>query len=63
MEYILQSYSLVKMGTTAAQRKLFFNLRRLKGRLQAMDDGDLSPETINKSRPSCRTEADVVSMK
>ena len=63
MEYILQSYSLVKMGTTAAQRKLFFNLRRLKGRLQAMDDGDLSPETINKIAAELDVpEADVVSM-
>ena len=63
MEYILQSYSLVKMGTTAAQRKLFFNLRKLKGRLQAMDDGDLSPETINKIAAELGVpEADVVSM-
>lgn len=43
-EYILHSWSLVKMGTTAAQKKLFFNLRRLKNELQAIHDGDLSPE-------------------
>src|SRR5579871_5982776 len=40
-EYILHSWSLVKMGTTAAQKKLFFNLRKLKGQLQAMEEGDL----------------------
>ncbi|MBH5366960.1 RNA polymerase sigma factor RpoH [Bradyrhizobium glycinis] len=43
-EYILRSWSLVKMGTTAAQKKLFFNLRRLKSRISASDDVDLSPE-------------------
>jgi RNA polymerase sigma-32 factor len=45
-EYILHSWSLVKMGTTAAQKKLFFNLRRLKGQMQAIDDGDLQPEQV-----------------
>src|SRR5215469_11535364 len=45
-EYILHSWSLVKMGTTAAQKKLFFNLRKIKGQLQAIDDGDLSPENV-----------------
>ena len=45
-EYILHSWSLVKMGTTAAQKKLFFNLRRLKGQMQAIDDGDLHPEQV-----------------
>src|SRR3546814_8337660 len=40
-EYILHSWSLVKMGTTASQKKLFFNLRRLKGQLTAMEEGDL----------------------
>ena len=45
-EYILHSWSLVKMGTTAAQKKLFFNLRRLKGQMQAIDDGDLKPEQV-----------------
>ena len=47
-EYILHSWSLVKMGTTAAQKKLFFNLRRLKGQMQAIDDGDLQPEQVTK---------------
>ncbi len=45
-EYILHSWSLVKMGTTAAQKKLFFNLRKLKGQMQAIDDGDLSIENV-----------------
>jgi RNA polymerase sigma-32 factor len=43
-EYILHSWSLVKMGTTAAQKKLFFNLRKLKGRIQAIEEGDMTPE-------------------
>ncbi|MGO9817657.1 MAG: RNA polymerase sigma factor RpoH [Acidocella sp.] len=47
-EYILHSWSLVKMGTTAAQKKLFFNLRRLKGQMQAIDDGDLQPEQVER---------------
>jgi RNA polymerase sigma-32 factor len=47
-EYILHSWSLVKMGTTAAQKKLFFNLRKLKGQLQALEEGDLSLENVNK---------------
>ncbi|MGE3623847.1 MAG: RNA polymerase sigma factor RpoH [Bdellovibrionales bacterium] len=47
-EYILHSWSLVKIGTTAAQKKLFFNLRRLKGEMKAIDDGDLSPEDVKK---------------
>ena len=47
-EYILHSWSLVKMGTTASQKKLFFNLRRLKGQLQAIDDGDMAPETVTE---------------
>ena len=45
-EYILRSWSLVKMGTTAAQKKLFFNLRRMKGQIQAIEDGDLKPEHV-----------------
>jgi len=62
-EYILHSWSLVKMGTTAAQKKLFFNLRRLKGQLQAIDDGDLSPENVRKIATELGVpEADVVSM-
>ncbi|KAF0139434.1 MAG: rpoH3, partial [Rhodospirillaceae bacterium] len=42
-EYILHSWSLVKIGTTAAQKKLFFNLRRLKGQMQVIEEGELSP--------------------
>ena len=45
-EYILHSWSLVKMGTTAAQKKLFFNLRKIKGRMEELEQGDLSPETV-----------------
>ena len=45
-EYIMRNWSLVKVGTTAAQKKLFFNLRRLKGQMQAIDDGDLQPEQL-----------------
>jgi RNA polymerase sigma-32 factor len=47
-EFILRSWSLVKIGTTAAQKKLFFNLRRMKSNLQAFEDGDLNPETLTK---------------
>ena len=47
-EYILHSWSLVKIGTTAAQKKLFFNLRRLKGEMRAIDDGDLSAEQVSQ---------------
>jgi RNA polymerase sigma-32 factor len=54
-EYILHSWSLVKIGTTAAQKKLFFNLRRLKGKMQAIDEGDLSPEHVS----SIATQLDV----
>src|SRR6187399_3286580 len=62
-EYILHSWSLVKMGTTAAQKKLFFNLRRLKGQMQAIDDGDLQPEQVAKiARMLDVPEQDVVSM-
>ena len=45
-EYVLHSWSLVKMGTTAAQKKLFFNLRKLKGRMEELEQGDLPPETV-----------------
>ena len=45
-EYILHSWSLVKIGTTAAQKKLFFNLRRIKGEIQAIEEGDLHPENV-----------------
>lgn len=62
-EYILHSWSLVKMGTTAAQKKLFFNLRKLKGQMQAIDDGDLPPEKVKAIAERLDvTEADVVSM-
>lgn len=47
-EYILHSWSLVKMGTTAAQKKLFFNLRKLKGQMKAMEEGDLHPEHVSE---------------
>ena len=47
-EYVLRSWSLVKMGTTAAQKKLFFNLRRLKGQMKAIDGGDLTPDHVAK---------------
>jgi RNA polymerase sigma-32 factor len=45
-EYILRSWSLVKMGTTAAQKKLFFNLRKVKGQIQALNEGDLRPDQV-----------------
>ncbi len=45
-EYVLRSWSLVKMGTTAAQKKLFFNLRKIKGQIDAIEDGDLKPEHL-----------------
>ena len=62
-EYVLHSWSLVKIGTTAAQKKLFFNLRKLKGKLQAFEDGDLHPETVAKISNELRVpEKDVVSM-
>ena len=47
-EYILHSWSLVKMGTTAAQKKLFFNLRKIKSSLRAYEEGDMYPENVNK---------------
>ena len=47
-EYVLRSWSLVKMGTTSAQKKLFFNLRKAKSRIGAYDDGDLRPEQVTK---------------
>ena len=62
-EYILHSWSLVKMGTTASQKKLFFNLRRLKGALQAFETGDLDPENVAKIAKQLNVpEKDVVSM-
>jgi RNA polymerase sigma-32 factor len=62
-EYVLHSWSLVKMGTTSAQKKLFFNLRRLKGQMQAIDGGDLQPEQVAKIAHMLDVpENDVVSM-
>src|SRR5690242_20249159 len=62
-EYILHSWSLVKMGTTAAQKKLFFNLRRIKSQMQAIEEGDLSPETVKEIAKNLEvTEQDVVDM-
>jgi RNA polymerase sigma-32 factor len=62
-EYILHSWSLVKMGTTAAQKKLFFNLRKLKGQMQAIDEGDLAPETVKAIAERLDvTETEVVEM-
>lgn len=62
-EYVLHSWSLVKMGTTASQKKLFFNLRRLKGQLQAIDDGDLHPEQVSAIATALGvSEQDVVQM-
>ncbi|WP_353256536.1 RNA polymerase sigma factor RpoH [Hyphomonas sp.] len=62
-EYILRSWSLVKLGTTAAQKKLFFNLRRLKGEMKALDEGDLRPEQAQLIAEKLNvTEAEVYSM-
>jgi RNA polymerase sigma-32 factor len=62
-EYILHSWSLVKMGTTAAQKKLFFNLRKLKGQMQAFEEGDLSPERVKKIAKTLGVpETEVVAM-
>lgn len=47
-EYVLRSWSLVKMGTTANQKKLFFNLRKIKGKISAFDEGDLKPEQVQQ---------------
>jgi len=62
-EYILRSWSLVKMGTTAAQKKLFFNLRRMKGQIQALEEGDLKPENVQAiAKKLGVTEEEVQSM-
>ncbi|ADE40557.1 RNA polymerase sigma factor RpoH [Candidatus Puniceispirillum marinum] len=62
-EYILRSWSLVKIGTTAGQKKLFFNLRRIKGQIQAIDEGDLKPEQVTHIADELNvTEAEVMSM-
>ena len=62
-EYILHSWSLVKIGTTATQKKLFFNLRRIKGEIQAIEEGDLHPENVAEIAQRLNvSEADVVQM-
>jgi len=62
-EYILRSWSLVKMGTTANQKRLFFNLRRLKGKIQALDEGDLKPEQVSEIATRLGvSEEEVISM-
>jgi RNA polymerase sigma-32 factor len=62
-EYVLRSWSLVKMGTTAAQKKLFFNLRKAKKRIGALEDGDLRPENVERIATDLNvTEQEVVSM-
>ena len=62
-EYILHSWSLVKMGTTAAQKKLFFNLRKLKGQIQAFEEGDMTPEHTTEIATRLKvSESEVISM-
>jgi RNA polymerase sigma-32 factor len=62
-EYILRSWSLVKMGTTASQKKLFFNLRRVKGQIQAIEEGDLKPDQVKAIATKLGVpEEDVISM-
>jgi RNA polymerase sigma-32 factor len=62
-EYILRSWSLVKMGTTANQKRLFFNLRKVKGQIQALEEGDLRPDQVKKIATKLGVpEEDVISM-
>src|SRR5210317_503416 len=62
-EYILRSWSMVKLGTTAAQKKLFFNLRKAKGKIGALEDGDMRPEHVEKIATDLGVkEEEVVSM-
>ena len=62
-EYVLHSWSLVKMGTTAAQKKLFFNLRKLKGQIKAIEDGDMTPEHTTEIADRLNvSETEVVNM-
>ena len=62
-EFILRSWSLVKMGTTASQKKLFFNLRKVKGQIEALEDGDLRPDQVAEiSERLGVPEDDVISM-
>ncbi|MBX3597501.1 MAG: RNA polymerase sigma factor RpoH [Rhizobiaceae bacterium] len=62
-EYILRSWSLVKMGTTANQKRLFFNLRKVKGKIQALEDGDLRPDQVKEIATKLNvSEEEVISM-
>ena len=62
-EYILRSWSLVKMGTTASQKRLFFNLRKVKGQIQAFEEGDLKPEQVDTIATKLGvSKEDVISM-
>ncbi|MCR4282964.1 MAG: RNA polymerase sigma factor RpoH [Bauldia sp.] len=62
-EYILRSWSLVKMGTTASQKRLFFNLRKVKGQIQALEEGELKPEQVDKIATKLGvSKEDVISM-
>ena len=62
-EYVLRSWSLVKLGTTSAQKKLFFNLRKAKARIGALEEGDLRPENVKRIASDLGvTETEVVSM-
>ncbi len=62
-EYILRSWSMVKLGTTAAQKKLFFNLRKAKGKIGALEDGDMRPEQVKRiARDLSVSESEVISM-
>ena len=62
-EYVLRSWSLVKMGTTANQKRLFFNLRKAKSRIQALDDGDLNPDQVKQIATQLGvSEDEVISM-
>ncbi len=62
-EYVLRSWSLVKMGTTSAQKKLFFNLRKAKNKIGALEEGDLRPENVKRIATELNvTEKEVISM-
>jgi len=62
-EYILHSWSMVKMGTTAAQKKLFFNLRKMKGQIQALEEGDLKPDHVTEIATRLKVpETEVINM-
>ena len=62
-EYILRSWSLVKMGTTANQKKLFFNLRKAKSKISVLDEGDMRPDQVQDHRPAARRHpTDVIDM-